>query len=156
MDEVIWTFFDLIRRKYLSHGAVFKPMDFGSKAQFFTLDVITGLFLGESIGFLADDEDKDSYCKIIEQNFAVMNATANIPPLRQILTYPFIQRLVLPTVKDKTGMGALKGRVRNIIAARFAGDKTTTSDDMLASFIKHGLTEAEIADESMLAVYVAN
>ncbi|KAL0777984.1 hypothetical protein CaCOL14_005637 [Colletotrichum acutatum] len=51
-----------------------KPFDFGRKAQFFTLDVISDLAFGEPFGFAASDSDMYEYIKTTEENLPVFMA----------------------------------------------------------------------------------
>lgn len=98
----------LIQRKYLTVGSKVKPMDFAEIAQFLTLDVITFLSLGEPFGFISEDTDKYGYVKAIEDNFPVMNIFSAVPILSAIMRIPTVQNNLIPTVKDKTGLGKAK------------------------------------------------
>ena len=98
----------LIQRKYLSVGSQVRRMDFAAIAQQLTLDVITYLALGEPFGYIRDDEDKYEYIKSIEDNFPLMNIFATIPVLSDIMRIPTIQNSLIPTTKDKTGLGKTK------------------------------------------------
>jgi hypothetical protein len=83
-------------------------MDFAQIAQYFALDVITSLSLGQAFGYVIDDEDKYEYIKTIEDNFPLMNVFSAIPVLSAIMRVPAVQKAVLPTVKDRVGMGKAK------------------------------------------------
>ena len=87
----------------------------------------------------------------MEDNVPVMNFMSAVPMLSRIMRIPAIQRAALPTVKDRVGMGAIKAVTREIIGRRFGPDKETKTD-MTQSFIKHGLSQAEIGDESLLQI----
>ncbi len=98
----------LIQRKYLSVRGNVKPLDFAQLGQFFTMDAITSLSLGEPFGYVTEDTDKYEYIKSIEDNLPVMHLFANIPTLLRFMTIPVVQKNMIPTVKDKTGMGKAK------------------------------------------------
>jgi len=98
----------LIQRKYLTVRSQIRPMDFAEIAQFFTLDVITFLSLGQPFGFISDDTDKYEYVKSIEDNFPIMNVFSAVPLLSSIMRIPTVQNNLIPTVKDKTGLGKAK------------------------------------------------
>lgn len=186
IDQTIGTLIDLIERKYLSDDSNTRPMDFAQIAQYFTLDVITELSLGQSFGYLENDEDVYAYVKTMEDNFPAMNFMSAVPALARMMRMQWFQKLALPTIKDKVGMGKVKGYVRmhsnlqigistrkilcqneseymlsmlischrvarEIIAYRFKIERQPHSD-MLASFIKHGLSLQEAADESLLQI----
>lgn len=74
-----------------------------------------------------------------------------VPILSKMMRIPAVQRAALPTVKDRVGMGKIKAVTRDIIARRF-GENKETKADMTQSFIKHGLTQAEIGDENLLQI----
>lgn len=98
----------LIKRKYLSVGSNVKPLDFAELAQYFTLDVITYLSMGEAFGFVAQDEDKYTYVKAMEDNFPVMNVFSAVPLLSAIARIPTVQANLVPSPKEKTGLGKVK------------------------------------------------
>lgn len=154
MDKVIFRLINLIKSHYVSRGNNTKLFDFGQVIQYFTLDVITVLGLGKSFGWLDDGgQDKFGYCATMEANMPAMNFVSAVPLLLSLMTVPSIQNLALPSVKDRIGMGAIKGEAHRIIAERFQpGIEKQCRNDMLQSFIEHGLTQAEIADESLLQV----
>ncbi|CZR62527.1 related to pisatin demethylase (cytochrome P450) [Phialocephala subalpina] len=56
----------LLGTKYLSAGTKYRPVDFSSKAQYFTLDVITDIAFGKPFGNLAADEDLHHYIELME------------------------------------------------------------------------------------------
>lgn len=87
----------------------------------------------------------------MEENMPAMNFMSAVPILSRIMRIPAVQRAALPTVKDRVGMGKIKAVTRDIIARRFGPEKET-KQDITQSFIKHGLTEAEIGDESLLQI----
>lgn len=150
---MLWSLLDLIKQKYNSTGSTYKPMDFARVIQFFTLDVITSLGLGQSFGYITDGEDIDKYeyVKTMEDNFPIMNFLSAVPFLAAIMQIPSVQRKSIPSVKDRVGMGKVKAVTAEIISRRF-GDKKEVRQDMTQSFTAHGLTQGEIADESLLQI----
>lgn len=100
---------NLIERKYLSEGSQLRPVDFAEKIQYFTLDVISSLSLSHPFGFVSADRDMYDYIHTMENNYPVMNFFSSVPFLRRIMEIPWVQEKALPTVKDRTGMGKMKG-----------------------------------------------
>jgi len=98
----------LIKRKYLSVRSNIKPLDWAELAQYFTLDVITYLSLGEAFGFVSDDTDKYAYVKSMEDNFPIMNIFSAVPLLSSIARIPTVQANLIPSPKEKTGLGKVK------------------------------------------------
>ncbi|KAE9372687.1 cytochrome P450 [Stipitochalara longipes BDJ] len=150
IDKQIGVFVDLIERKYLSTSKQYRPMDLGFKAQFFTLDVISDLAFGKAFGYLEQDDDVFDYIKIIEQFIPAMLVMGNIPWLAR-LTHTRLFRGLMPKESDKLGFGAFIGITKKLVRERFLpGAKE--QKDMMGSFIRHGLTEEEVAGESLLQV----
>lgn len=154
MDQVIFKLINLITSHSSSQYNETKTFDFGSTIHYFTLDAITALALGKSFGWLEDGgRDKFAYCATIEATMPAMNFVSAVPFLLDLLAIPSVLNLALPSVKDRIGLGAIKGEAHKIIAQRFQSEsKTQRRNDMLQSFIEHGLTEGEIADESLLQI----
>lgn len=58
IDTRVQELLDLIRKKYLSSRENgFRPMDWGQKASFFTLDSITDIAFGQPVGAMENDKD---------------------------------------------------------------------------------------------------
>jgi hypothetical protein len=111
VDEIIMNTMQLVQRKYLSVGSKVKPLDFANLAQHLTLDVITYLSLGKPFGFITEDTDKYGYVKAIEENFPVINLFSAVPILSSISRIPAVQKFLIPTIKDKSGLGKAKAYV---------------------------------------------
>ena len=99
---------ELIETKYLSSGQDHRPMDWGLKAQYFTLDVISDLAWGRPMGFLEQDTDVYDYIKITMESVRVMLFVSTYPTLTRILQSPFM-RSILPKETDRVGFGPLIG-----------------------------------------------
>jgi hypothetical protein len=98
----------LIDTKYISTSANYLPMDFGEKASFFTLDVISELAFGEAFGYLENDKDVYDYLKITKTYIPIMMVVANVPSLADLLQSRML-RGMLPSESDKLGFGAFIG-----------------------------------------------
>lgn len=90
------------------HADESKSFDFGRKAQFFTLDVISDLAFGEPFGFVASDSDMYEYIKTTEVNLPVFMGMTVVPWVIRLFRYPLL-RLMLPTEKDPLGFGKVMG-----------------------------------------------
>jgi len=86
IDHNIVNLLDLIRRRYVSKGSDFRPMDLAEKSQFYALDAILDIATGAPMGDLQYDEDVNSYLK---------TTAAALPPLIMIGSVPSIQVCVL-------------------------------------------------------------
>ncbi|KAL7816072.1 cytochrome P450 [Trichoderma aethiopicum] len=108
------------------------PVDLGRKVQYFTLDVISDLAYGAPFGFVETDTDVYEYIQTTEKNL------------------PMVMGL-LPSTKDRLGFGRIMSIAKDVAAERFKPD-TKEGRDMLASFIRHGLTQTESESEILLQI----
>ncbi|KAF2998659.1 hypothetical protein E8E13_008015 [Curvularia kusanoi] len=150
VDDEIANFVHLIESKYISTGQDFRPIQFGEKASFFTLDIISNLAFGQAFGYLDKDEDVYDYLKITEASISFLILIANVPILADILQSRVLRKF-MPSEADKAGFGAFIGVAKKIVAERFK-PKAESQFDMLGSFIRHGLTEEEAAGEALLQI----
>ncbi|KAE8453907.1 hypothetical protein EG329_007683 [Mollisiaceae sp. DMI_Dod_QoI] len=150
IDKQIQNLVNLIERKYLSTSTEFRPMDLGQKGQFFTLDVISDLAFGKAFGYLEQDDDVFDYIKITDQYIPAMLVMANIPWLAR-LTHTRLFRNLLPKESDKLGFGAFIGVAKQVVRERFQPG-APAQKDMMASFIRHGLTQEQVSGESLLQI----
>ncbi|PKS11126.1 hypothetical protein jhhlp_002887 [Lomentospora prolificans] len=150
IDYQIAKLINLIETKYLSRGGEYRPMDFGQKGQFFTLDVISDLAFGQPFGFLEKDADVFDYLKITKGFIPFMIVLCHQYWLADILHSKPFQGL-FPKAGDKIGFGAFIGVTNKAVAARFKPG-AENQFDMLGSFIRHGLTQEEASGEALLQV----
>lgn len=109
IDSCISSFINLIKSKYVTTGDEMRAMDFGRKAQFFTLDVITKVSYGEAFGYLDRDEDVHEYIKTTEDLVPWLTFFAVVPLANNILNRSWIKEKIGPSPKDDFGMGKLMG-----------------------------------------------
>ncbi|KDN62705.1 putative cytochrome P450 [Colletotrichum sublineola] len=146
VDENILRLIDLVD-SYVSED---KPFDFGLKAQYFTLDVITDLAFGKPFGDLASDSDVHEYIHTAEKNMPNVVLTTVLPWLLALLSSPLF-RCLLPSDKDAIGLGKTIGIVKQVAAERFGPNKKIKKD-MLGSFVAHGLTQEEASSEILMQI----
>ena len=151
IDRVLQSLFVLLKDKYISHKPSFRPLDLARTMQYLTLDIISTLSLGEPLGYVSKDEDLYEYIKTMTDNFPAMNIMSAVPALSRIMRIPAFQRAVAPSVKDRIGMGRIKAVLREKISQRFGPEKVVR-EDMTQSFVRHGLSQGEIEDNSLLQV----
>ncbi|OAL04444.1 cytochrome P450 [Phaeosphaeriaceae sp. SRC1lsM3a] len=150
IDLQIANLIHLIQTKYLSTADNYRPMDFGEKASYFTLDVISELAFGQAFGYIENDDDVFDYLKITKTYIPIMMIVANVPSLATMLQSRYLRGL-LPSESDKLGFGAFIGVAKKVVAQRFGPD-AKSHPDMLGSFIRHGLTQEEASGEALLQV----
>ncbi|PKS11176.1 hypothetical protein jhhlp_002937 [Lomentospora prolificans] len=175
IDHCVLKLVDLIERKYISTDSEYKPLDFGRKAQYFTLDVISNVAFGEPFGFLESDSDVHRYIQTTEENLPAIILVSVLPWLNGALQSPLLKSL-LPSEKDPIGLGKIIGCVfsvpglpfslihwyltdpavlcriaKKVVAERFGPDRKVQRD-MLGSFIAHGLTQREAESETLVQI----
>ena len=93
-------FTDLLGR-YADRGAV---VDFGRKAQYFTLDVISDIAFGKPFGFISTDSDVYKYIETTEKTLPMVMVTTVLPFLVTLFASPLFKP-ALPSEKDVLGFG---------------------------------------------------
>ncbi|PKS07210.1 hypothetical protein jhhlp_005812 [Lomentospora prolificans] len=150
VDRNVKAFISLINDRYLSTPGDIRPFDFGSKAQFFTLDVISDISYSEAFGCLSSDSDTYGYVAAIEENLPAVMLISTIPSLSWIMESRLVKKL-LPSDKDQLGFGRVTGICKRKAAERFGPDRIEQRD-MLGSFVRHGLTQREAQSETLLQI----
>lgn len=145
VDERLEEFLNLIRSKYLSSDRRVVPMDLAKKVQYFTLDVISSVGLGKAFGMLESDCDVDDYLQSSEEGLAIGN-TALAMGFSWINQAPIIGRFIAPSPKDNNGFGKMMATCFHLVDER-AASPTDERSDMLASFMRHGLSGDELRTE---------
>ncbi|KAF6824305.1 pisatin demethylase [Colletotrichum musicola] len=148
IDQSLGQLISLIRTKYLSGGRVV-PMDLAKKAQYFTLDVISGVGLGKTFGMLKSDSDVDAYLQSTEEGIMI-NAFAIGAGMSWLSQAPVIGRFICPSEQKNatSGFGKMIQTCFRYVDERTAMD-TDKRSDMLASFIRHGLTGDQLRSEAL-------
>ncbi|KAK3347287.1 cytochrome P450 [Lasiosphaeria hispida] len=150
IDEDVAALVNLVERKYLSTDTDYRPLDFGRKAQYFTLDVISHIAFGDPFGCLATDSDMYEYIKTTEDNLPAIIMVSVLPRLSKALQSPILKSL-LPSDKDPIGLGKIMGIAKQVVGERFGANKKV-QPDMLGSFIAHGLTQSEAESETLVQI----
>lgn len=149
IDERIRDLINLIERKYIcTDKEPARLMDFARKVQFFTLDVISGLAFDQNFGNLAADEDKLEYIKTVEDSMPVILSLSELLEVRSFLEKSSLLKWMAPSATDKIGFGKLIGIATEKVAERF-GDQKMVKQDMLGSFVRHGLNQKEAESEGV-------
>lgn len=150
IDKCLEELLGLLRSRYLSTPTKSTPFDLGRKVQYFTLDVISLIGFGKAFGNLKADADKDGYIAASEAGMTAVRISTAFG-LRPIFQWPPIERLLGPSEKDKSGFGHMLGTARKMIEQRL-GKPTEGRSDMLAAFMRHGLSKEDLVTESLLQI----
>ena len=158
VDEQVHAFLDLIRRKYTSTPGKVRNMEFGHRAQYFTLDVTTGVTFGEPWGFLRRDGDVQKYLEISDFVMPVFGIFGAMPGLVHLThTWPFT--MLMPGDSDGYGFGALMK-----FASVEVDKRVKAAEELHAEEEKRGTTSSEttslrrgaVYDGDMIGAYLAN
>ncbi|KIW24422.1 uncharacterized protein PV07_10136 [Cladophialophora immunda] len=147
IDARVLELLDLIRRDYVEKN---QAMDFAKLAGYFTLDILTQIAFGQAIGFLIKNEDLYDYHKSSAAFYPIMEMSSNHPTILAFLNSRLMQGAA-PKPTDKIGFGAIVGVAHKAVAERFGPDAKKV-DDMLGSFVNHGLSQQECEVESLLQI----
>lgn len=125
-------------------------MDFAQKIQYLTLDVISDISFGKPFGDLKADKDVYGVVEAAETGLKAATFILALGLYKIIQRPPFAGRIG-PKETDPNGFGKMVAQGRAIVKERLARniDKEKRSD-MIASFIRHGLTEDELVSETTL------
>ena len=135
----LWISSAFVKRDYTDKNL---PMDFAKFAQYFTSDSLTQLAFGYPFGFLTKNDDLYSYNASSTECFPTMELGCNIPLIHKI------QAAAEPKPEDKIGFGAIFGIAQKVFAERFGSD-AKHRQDMLGSFVAHGITQQKCESEPM-------
>ncbi|POR38486.1 Pisatin demethylase [Tolypocladium paradoxum] len=147
INQNVMALINLIDSKYVSAN---KAFDFGRKAQYFTLDVISDLAFGEPFGDIATDSDVHEYISTMEANMPTIIVTTVLPWLMVLLSSPLF-KWMMPSEKDVIGLGRTMAIAKQVAAERF-GPHKKTQNDMLGSFVARGLTQSEAESEILMQI----
>jgi cytochrome P450 len=153
IDAQIQVWIDQIRSKYISTGTELKRMDLARAAQYFTLDVISDLAFNSPFGDIPQDRDVHGYIKTTEEAIGFMTVLSIFPTVHRWIEQSRLVDLLAPTAKDKTGLGRIVGIAQAQIAKRFEDGELNVKEekqDMLGSFLRHGLSQTEAESETVL------
>ncbi|GKU10634.1 unnamed protein product [Fusarium langsethiae] len=147
IDTNVERLIELLDTKYVANNQAF---DFGYKAQYFTLDVISALAFGEQFGDLETDSDVNGYIKAMEESMPTIIVTTVMPWMMKLLQLPIFKPM-LPSEKDKVGVGKVMAIAKRVAVERF-GPNPNEHRDMIGSFIARGLLQHEVESEILMQI----
>ncbi|KAI9676946.1 MAG: hypothetical protein M1817_006785 [Caeruleum heppii] len=155
VDERITDFVDRIDRYRVSEPEESKVFDIARRIQFLTVDVITHLCFGKPLGFVETDSDVHGFLATIETQLPIVQHFSVILELNtimlRIMDVKWLKRFLAPSSRDKTGIGMIMGISRRVVDERFLPN-ATKKNDMLGSFLKHGLSADEAETEISISL----
>lgn len=129
----------LIERKYIcTDQEPGRQMDFGQKAQFFTLHVISALAFDQAFRALIVHEDNSDYIKTVEEAMPVIMMMTELSEVHSFFEKSLLMVLVVPSARDRFGFGKVITLAKEKVAESVENHKKV-KQDMLGSFLRHGL-----------------
>lgn len=120
ISQVIETFIKVIKRDHLSTDKETKVVDFARLGTYFTIDSISKIGFGESMGYLEHNADRYGYIEAVHSALPVISVVSVLPLATRILNIPLIKNTFAPSRKDKGGIGRLlRYECRNVLEHPF-------------------------------------
>lgn len=144
--------------KYVSTRQDFRPMDLSEKTNFFTLDVISALAFGEPFGNLRDDRDNPGIIRDTQKSVTFLALFHELPYLYLLLEKSGLLQWLQNSLGDDFGFNRVFKIADAAVERRFGkagaggGKAMEDKNDMMGSFIRHGLTRRQIENETVLQV----
>ncbi|KAF2738093.1 pisatin demethylase [Polyplosphaeria fusca] len=149
IDTHVQALIHLIRSKYAASAtssAASTPMDLATKIQYLTLDVISDVGLGKPFGDLEADQDLNDYLKASAVGLRIGNLSFGLG-IGWLRNLPIIGPAISPSEQDQTGFGRMMAEARKSVKHRML-KSTEERSDMMASFIRHGLSGDDLFQET--------
>ncbi|CAJ2501911.1 Uu.00g047640.m01.CDS01 [Anthostomella pinea] len=153
IDDQIRALVNLLARKYAGDVGPGKQrlVEFAELASYFSMDVITRSAFGEEFGYLKTDSDIYGFLAGVRETWPGLAVALDLPWMRKVLFSKTYLRYLGPKTTDTGGLGKLMGVAEEVVTKRFATD-AEKQQDMLGSFISHGLSRQECATEALFMI----
>ncbi|GAB1312517.1 hypothetical protein MFIFM68171_02727 [Madurella fahalii] len=155
IDFVVGQMVEKIRTKYAARDHKERsrmPMfDIATMAQYFTLDSIARVAFGQEFGLVCQEKDIYGHIDMLYEVAPASVFVSGVPYLRAIMGSNLVLTVAGPKPTDKRGLGRIMRIGHEIVRKRWASD-AKDKEDMLGSFIRHGLTKRECENESLFQI----
>ncbi|KXX80303.1 Pisatin demethylase [Madurella mycetomatis] len=155
IDSVVAQMVEKIRTKYAARGGRERsrmPMfDIARMSQYFTLDSIAKVAFGQEFGLIREEKDIYGHIDMLHEVAAPVVFVGGVPYLRAIMGSDFVLAVAGPKPTDKRGLGRIMRIGNEIVRKRWAPD-AKDQQDMLGSFMRHGLTKHECETEALFQI----
>lgn len=150
INSQVQSLVSLIKREYLSDETA-RPVDFGRLADYYAHDSKSKLAFGKPLGLLETNKDVRGIIAIVKIALEWIQVFTDIPPLQKIFLSNTVLKLLGPKPTDSWGVGYLMGMARELVASRLGPD-AKDQQDLLGSFLKHGLDRRSAESEVMFPI----
>ncbi len=146
VDSQVRSFVDLIERKYVSAANDLRPMEFGHRAQFYTLDVVTSVTFGRPWGFLEKDGDVEKYLETTEVITPTFGVLGTLPWLVYVMhAWPFNR--MMPGEGDRVGFGRLMKFASDEVQKRLQPGDPISEHDLIRAYLRNGVEPEDVVQE---------
>lgn len=144
-------FIDIIRKRYVSKtdAGRYRPFDLAQTVSYFTIDVISKLSTGQEFGCLETESDRHGFIESTHKQLLLIAIAQEVPLIRDIAYSTLGLKIWGPRETDKKGLGKIMNIANEAVRKRFALDADKDEKAVLASFMRHGLTQAQCEVESI-------
>ncbi|KAI2469670.1 cytochrome P450 [Annulohypoxylon bovei var. microspora] len=151
IDFQVGNFIDIIRKRYITtpEAGGFRPLDLARTVSYFTIDVISKLSTGQEFGFLETESDRHGFIAATHKQILLISIAQDVPLVRDIAYSTLGLKIWGPKETDSTGFGRIMHIANEAIRKRFKPDADKQEKTVLASFIRHGLTQPQCEVESL-------
>ncbi|CAJ2505839.1 Uu.00g132330.m01.CDS01 [Anthostomella pinea] len=144
VDEHVLKLEKLIEDKYIMTPSGYRPVDFGEKAMYMTMDVISCFAFRNCFGCLERDSDFHTYLKVTQNVARVLASLCVMPLFQAFMSSPSLKWLL-----PKGGFfDPIIKIARAAVSERYGPDKKQRSD-VLGAWVAAGLTEKEAEVETV-------
>ncbi|GAB1319797.1 hypothetical protein MFIFM68171_10007 [Madurella fahalii] len=134
IDAGVSRFVRLIEKKYLSTEIEYRPVDFARKMQYHTIDLVSELAFGEPFGFVGADQDLWGYIRQLHDS------------------RPIFHREIVAAVGQRRCWAWSLDSYCEIRRCETVGPGKIERSDILGSWIRRGVTQAEVEQEAMVQI----
>ncbi|KAK8100998.1 hypothetical protein PG999_011372 [Apiospora kogelbergensis] len=144
VDDHLARLLDLIERKYISTPEKYSPLDLTKTLTFFTTDITSSMVLGKDSGCVEREDDFHGYIHSIESYMTVLSSLVVLPAFQKFMGTPWLRfmDLMRPPLRPVLELA------EKSVNQRF-GEKRIEQNDMLGSFVAHGLSQEELKYETV-------
>ncbi|KAK3360741.1 cytochrome P450 [Lasiosphaeria hispida] len=146
IDSQVQSFLELTEKKYVSSAGVLRPMEFGHRAQFYTLDVVTSVTFGRPFGFLKKDGDVEKYLETTEAMTPMFGVLGTLPWLVYVM-HAWPLNKMMPGEGDKVGFGRLMKFASDEVKQRVKSDDPNFAHDIIGDYLRNGVEPDDVVQE---------
>ncbi|KAI1091083.1 cytochrome P450 [Rostrohypoxylon terebratum] len=151
IDSQVNKFIDIIQKRYVAKTGEegYRPFDLAETVSYFTIDAISKLSTGQEFGCLETESDRHGFLESTQRQLRLIAVAQDVPLIRDIAYSTLGLKIWGPKETDKEGLGRIMKIANEAVRKRFAPDADKDEKAVLASFVRHGLTQAQCEVESI-------